>query len=110
NRLDRLAGLLQDERDLVDHSPRPLLARLYRAHDGVIGLPRMPAGVLVRRRVAAADITARLAHPQVHPAAAGLQALLADGDVALRLEVLHLVEMRPSGHVLDDGTDDIWAS
>src|SRR3954447_14213785 len=59
----------------------------------------MPAGVLVRRRVAAADLPARLAHPQVHPAVARLQALLAAGDVALRLEVLNLVEMRALGHV-----------
>ena len=47
--------------------------------------------VLAGRGVAAADMAARQAQPQVHPAASGLQALLASlaarGDIADLIEV-----------------------
>jgi hypothetical protein len=53
----------------------------------------MPARVPVRRRVAAADLPADLAHAQVHPAAADLQTLLAAGDPRRRLEHLDLIRV-----------------
>jgi len=48
---------------LVHVAPHPALARFDRLHDGVLGLLKVPRGVLVLRRVAAADVAARLAHP-----------------------------------------------
>src|SRR3954451_20451514 len=56
------------------------------------------AGVLVGRGVAAADRPARLAQPQVDPAVAGLEALLAAGDRLRRLEDLDLVQVRAGRH------------
>src|SRR5262245_15679814 len=41
----------------------------------------MLRGVLARRTIAAADVTAGEAEPQMKPAAAGLQALLATGGM-----------------------------
>ena len=49
---------------------------------------RMP----VRRRIAAADLSAGHAHPQVHPGVADLEALLAAGDVVGELGHLDLVK------------------
>ena len=46
---------LDDDRYLVDVAPGPVLARLGGARDRVTGLARVPAGVAVRRGVAAAD-------------------------------------------------------
>ncbi len=51
----------------VDVAPSPVLARLHRAHDGVTGAAEVFAGVLVRAGVAAADVAARQAHPQMRP-------------------------------------------
>src|SRR3954454_12076069 len=86
------------ERHLVDHAPRPGLARLDRAQDGVFGLAGVPGRVAVRGGVAAADLPAALAHAQMDPLAADLEALLAAGDVGGRLEELDLVEMGADGH------------
>ncbi len=64
----------------------------------------MSAGLVVRgrmtagRAVAAADVTARLAHPQVHPPAAGGQALLAAGDLRRQLKQLDLIDVAARGH------------
>src|SRR5688500_2283007 len=62
---------------------------------GVLGVA---AGVPVGRGVAAADLPAGLAHPQMHPAVARLQALLAAGDLLRRLDDLDLVEVLAAGH------------
>src|SRR5438093_12479610 len=51
------------------------------------------AGVLVRRGVAAGDVAAAAADPQVHPLPAGLQAVLATGHRFRRLDS-NLIEMR----------------
>ena len=57
----------QDEPHLVDHAPRPVLARLDGAEDGMAFFLGVPARVPVRRGVAATDLAAGLAHPQMHP-------------------------------------------
>src|SRR5215218_2838512 len=64
----------------------------------MLGLGGVPAGVPVGRGVAAADLPAGLAHPQVDPAVSRLQALLAAGDLVRLGEVLDLVEVRAGGH------------
>jgi transcription elongation factor GreA len=59
----------------------------------------MPGGIVVRGRVfarrvvAATDVAAGLAHPQVDPLHAELQALLAAGDLRREIEMLDRVEM-----------------
>jgi hypothetical protein len=53
---------------------------------------KMLGGVLVLRRIAAADFAARQAQAQVHPFVADLQALFAAFGV--RLDRLDLIEMR----------------
>ena len=66
----------------------------------------MSAGVVVRgrmtsrRAVAAADVPAGLAHPQVHPSPAAGQALLAAGDLGWQLEQLHLIDVAAHGHAV----------
>ena len=51
--------------------------------------------VAVRRVVAAADLSADHALTQVHPAVAGLQALLAAGDLVGGIRVADLIEREP---------------
>jgi WD40 repeat protein len=65
------------EHDLVDVAPAPVLARLGGLHDGVAGRVEVLGGVLVPGGVATADVAARQAEPEVHPAIPGRQALLA---------------------------------
>src|SRR4051794_23134120 len=62
---------------LVDVAPAPVLVRLERLDDGVADQTRMLPGVPVRRGVAAPDVPAGQAQPQVHPRGPHLQALLA---------------------------------
>src|SRR3954470_23196072 len=90
----RLAADLGDaHRDLVDEAPRPVLARLERAHDRMAVGARVLAGMAARRAVAAADVAALQADPQVDPLAAARQAVLAAVDGLGQLEDLHVVEM-----------------
>src|SRR5439155_19972982 len=83
--------------DLVDVAPAPVLARLCGADDRVPGLVRVSGRVPVGRRVAAADLPASHAHPQVQPPAPCLQALLAAVDPVGQLGALDPVEMRADG-------------
>jgi hypothetical protein len=64
----------------------------------MVGLVCVVACVTVRRRIAAADLAARLAHPEVHPPVTGLQTLLAARNRALRLEDDDLIEMRADSY------------
>lgn len=48
-----------------------------RLHDGVLGLMEMLGGVLIRRTIATADVTADEAHAEVDPSGADLQTLFA---------------------------------
>src|ERR1019366_7416196 len=78
----RQSLLAQDEGDLVDRAPGPVLAGVAR-------------GVLVGRGVTAADLAAGATDAQVHPTPAHLQALLTARHVRTggHLGHLHLVEM-----------------
>src|SRR3954447_321171 len=86
------------EGDVVDVAPDPVLARLGRARDRVRVVPRVPARVPIRGRVAAADLPAARAHPQVHPAAADREPLLATLDRVGEGREADLVEMGAVGH------------
>src|SRR6478672_12153171 len=60
------------------------------------GFLEMPARMLVPRLVAASDVAAGQAQPQMHPVVAALQAFLA--PVAARRDVADLGEMRAGVH------------
>src|SRR5205823_5183054 len=75
-RLDRVLD------DAIDVAPAPRLARLAGADHGVRRRMEVARGVLVLRIVAAADVAARQAHPQVDPRVARFQAFLAAVGVA----------------------------
>ena len=63
---------------LIHIAPPPSLARLHRAHDRVRRVVEMRRRVLVLRRVAARDVTADQALPQVNPGIARFHAVLAN--------------------------------
>src|SRR6185312_16233634 len=62
---------------VVHEAPPPCLTWLDRAHHRVAGLGEVCGRVLADRRVAAADVAALEAQPQMHPARAVAQALRA---------------------------------
>jgi hypothetical protein len=63
--------------DLVDVTPSPILARLKRSHNRMLGLSEVLRGVSVLRGIAAADVTTNLAQAQMNPRIAHFQTLLA---------------------------------
>jgi len=63
--------------DFVHVAPAPVLARLERLHDGMLGLIKVFGGMLVLGRIAAADVAARETFPEMDPGVAHLQAFLA---------------------------------
>jgi hypothetical protein len=62
---------------LVRVAPCPVLARLERRHDRVIGLVKMFCRVLVSRRIAATDMTALETHAKMNPLVIILHTFLA---------------------------------
>ena len=81
---------------LVDIAPAPVLPRLERFHDGMTCLPEMRGGVLVLRAVAATDMPAGHAQPEVEPCIPGAQAVFA--AVGAWRDHLELIEMCASSH------------
>src|SRR5215210_8950281 len=55
-------------RDLVDEAPQPILSRLERLHERVIGGVEVLGSVLVFRGIATTDVTADQAEAQMDPA------------------------------------------
>jgi hypothetical protein len=72
------AGL---EHDFVDVAPSPVFARLERANNRVLSLLEVLCGVFIFGGIAAADMAAGLAEPQVHPGVTHLETLLAAAGV-----------------------------
>lgn len=62
------------------------------------GLPMVRGRVLAFGVVATADVTAGLAHTQVDPLHAELQALLAAGNLSRRVEDLERADVRAGSH------------
>jgi hypothetical protein len=81
------------DEELVHVAPAPILAGLEAPHDGVLGLVKVFGRVLTGRVVAAPDVTALLAQPEVDPATAGGKTLLATGRRP-GLNAAHLGEVR----------------
>ena len=77
---------------LINVAPHPILTRLERLDDRVVGGVEVLGGVLVLRVVAAANIAAAHALAQVYPGVAGLQAVFA--AVSAGLNFVDLVEVR----------------
>lgn len=87
---------------VVDVAPAPSLAGLERLHDRVLSAVEVLGGVFVFRRVAATDMAALQAQPQVHPAVTRLQTLFA--ALGVRSDLLDLVEMLAGLHGYPPGT------
>src|SRR5690348_15408547 len=76
--------------------PEPVLTGLEALDDGMTAVGRMPAGVLGRRRVAAADVTAGRTTPKVEPPASRCEALEAACAARQRTGVdLHCLPSAP---------------
>jgi hypothetical protein len=80
------------ECDLVDIAPDPVFTRFERLNERMIGGMEVFGRVLVRGRIAAANMTADLAQTKVDPPVAGLQAFLAALRGA-RFDISKLIEM-----------------
>ena len=63
----RLSEPVSFEHQIVDITPHPVLARLVRPDDGMIGGVEMFCGMFIFRRIAAAHMSAGQADSQVHP-------------------------------------------
>src|SRR5215472_12606521 len=73
---------------LVDVTPSPVLPRLERSNNGVMGPSEVLCRVFVFRGVAAADVTASQAESQMDPRVAHPNALLASGGVGRHISDL----------------------
>src|SRR5215216_2217564 len=89
---------VEDEADLVEVAPAPVLARFHRPCDGMVVVAGVATGVAVGGGVAAADLTAGLTHALMDPPAAGLEALLAALDRTGWLGQVDLVQVGADGH------------
>jgi hypothetical protein len=70
----------QHERGLIQVAPAPLLARFERSDQWISAFSCVLGGVTIGRIVAATDVTAAQADPEVQPLAAGAKAILATVD------------------------------
>ena len=73
----RRLPIRQIEQDFIHIAPAPSFGRIIAFDNGMSGGVEMFGGMLVGRIVAAADMPATAADPQMQPFAADLQALLA---------------------------------
>src|SRR4051812_16418297 len=87
-----------DECDIVEVAPAPVLARLQRVDDRVLRRMLVRGRVAVRGAVAAADVPAGEADAEVQPLAAAAQAIFAAVDLGRQLAQLDLVEVRTDAH------------
>src|SRR5882757_4809840 len=93
----RRLAFRQVEQHLVDIAPAPTLRRIVALDHGMGGGMEMRGRVLVRGIVAAADMAAGAADPQMQPLTAAFQALLAAERA--RRDVLDLSDMAAAfGH------------
>jgi hypothetical protein len=75
-------------RNLVDITPAPIFARLDGTDDGMAGRVIVLGGVPVLGGIAASDMAAKQAKPEMDPGVAGLHAIFA--DMTSRLEIARL--------------------
>jgi hypothetical protein len=89
-----VTSALSSYKHFIHVTPAPVLARLKGLHHGMLGLMKVLGGVFVFGRVAAADMSANEAFPQVNPGIAHLQALLA--AFAAGLDLANFLYVRTS--------------
>jgi hypothetical protein len=77
---------------LIYEAPAPVLTLLHRSHDGMAGRVKVFRRMTIRRGIAASNMAADHAHPQMHPPAANLQAIFT--ALRRRLHLPNLIEMR----------------
>jgi hypothetical protein len=87
NSSDQFTGL-----DLVHITPDPAFPRLDRADERMLCFVEMLGSVLVLRRVAAANMPARQAQPQMYPGVAGFDTVLT--HMFIRFSYFDLIKMR----------------
>ncbi len=85
---NRSSGL---EHHLVDITPGPVLSRLEGLNDRMVGGVEMPGGVLVLRRVTAANMPTRQTEAQMHPAISGFQTVLT--SIGAGCDLSYLIKM-----------------
>jgi hypothetical protein len=85
--------------NLIDIAPHPVFPRLNGTDERVLGLMEMLRCVLILGRVAAADVSALQAKPQMNPGISHLQTLFT--AVFFRVGNPDLVEMRTLGRHSD---------
>src|SRR5512139_1793609 len=91
---------VDDKAHLILVAPAPVFARLERAHDWVTHSTGVLGCVSVRGGVAAADLPAAQADPQVDPVVAGLEAFLAAVDLSDRRRLhRNLIQMRAGDYI-----------
>src|SRR5271169_1997899 len=82
------------QHDFVHVAPAPVLTRLDRLDDGVFGAMKMLGGMLVLGGIAAPDVPANEAHPQMNPLVPHLQTFFA--AVCAWIYFLDLFDVRTS--------------
>ena len=87
----------QAQGDFVDEAPGPVFAWLQRADEGVAAVVEMGGRMACGGIVAAADVAALEADPQMQPLAPFGQAVLAAGDLLGQVRDPHGVEMGAAG-------------
>ncbi len=83
-------------RYFVDKAPFPVLTGLERPDDGMFGRMEVLRGVFVGRRIAAANVAAFQALPQVHPLGPDLEAIFA--TLRTGFDISDLIEMSTDWH------------
>jgi len=92
-------GVIADSYDvLIEIAPAPVLAWRQGLHDWVAGSAEVPGRVLLRRCIAAADVTAREAEAQMNPCTPLAQTRVAPGALRHdRKELRHVLARERCG-------------
>ena len=86
------------QREVVQEAPGPLLARLERADERVAAASTVCARVSVGRVVTTADLAALEADPQMNPSAARCEAVDASVDGLRQVGNQNVLQMVTRGH------------
>jgi hypothetical protein len=90
--------LCEIEFQLIDITPTPVFSRLDGLHDRVLGSVEMFRGMLVLWGIAATDIPARHALPQMNPSVPHFDTLFAN-TIVWWLHIFDLIQVRALFHV-----------
>jgi hypothetical protein len=82
--------------EFVNVTPAPILPRLDRSHDRMLGRMEVLGSVFIFRRITTTNVPAAQTQAKVHPPVAHLQTLFT--TPGMRFDVLDLVEMSTLAH------------